>query len=33
LFTTWVIIPEEKYLEEKFGGEYMDFKTRVHRWI
>lgn len=33
LFTTWVIIPEEKYLEDKFGKEYMDFKARVHRWI
>jgi protein-S-isoprenylcysteine O-methyltransferase Ste14 len=33
LFTTWVIIPEEKYLEGKFGNEYMDFKARVHRWI
>ena len=33
LFTAWVIIPEEKYLEEKFGNEYMDFKAHVHRWI
>lgn len=33
LFTAWVIIPEEKYLEEKFGSEYVNFKTRVHRWI
>lgn len=33
LFTTWVIIPEEKYLESKFGKEYLDFKTRVRRWI
>ena len=33
LFTTWVIIPEEKYLEHKFGAEYQDFKTRVRRWI
>jgi protein-S-isoprenylcysteine O-methyltransferase Ste14 len=33
LFTTWVIIPEEKYLEEKFGKEYLDFKSRVRRWI
>ena len=33
LFTTWVIIPEEKYLAEKFGKEYMDFKARVRRWI
>ncbi len=33
LFTTWVIIPEEKYLEQKFGADYLDFKTRVRRWI
>lgn len=33
LFTKWVIIPEEKYLEGKFGKEYLDFKSRVHRWI
>jgi protein-S-isoprenylcysteine O-methyltransferase Ste14 len=33
LFTTWVIIPEEKYLEGKFGKEYLEFKERVHRWI
>ena len=32
-FNTWVIIPEEEYLEEKFGKEYLDFKARVHRWI
>lgn len=33
LFTTWVIIPEEKYLESKFGKDYLDFKARVRRWI
>ena len=33
LFTAWVIIPEEQYLERKFGAEYLDFKSRVHRWI
>ena len=33
LFTSWVIIPEERYLEEKFGKEYLDFKSRVRRWI
>lgn len=33
LFTAWVIIPEEKYLEHKFGADYLDFKTRVRRWI
>lgn len=33
LFTAWVIIPEEQYLESKFGKEYLDFKARVRRWI
>jgi protein-S-isoprenylcysteine O-methyltransferase Ste14 len=33
LFTIWVIIPEEKYLEQKFGAQYLDFKGRVRRWI
>jgi protein-S-isoprenylcysteine O-methyltransferase Ste14 len=33
LFTVWVIIPEEKYLAEKFGSDYLDFKSRVRRWI
>jgi len=33
LFTIWVIIPEEKYLEETFGQDYLDFKSRVRRWI
>jgi protein-S-isoprenylcysteine O-methyltransferase Ste14 len=33
LFIAWVIVPEEKYLEGKFGQEYLDFKSRVHRWI
>lgn len=32
-FTTLVIIPEENYLEEKFGSEYLDFKSNVRRWI
>jgi len=32
-FTSWVIIPEEKYLEKKFGSEYLDFKSHVRRWI
>ncbi len=33
LFTNWVIIPEEIYLEGKFGKEYLAFKSRVRRWI
>ena len=33
LITIWVIIPEEKYLEQKFGTEYLAYKSRVRRWI
>lgn len=33
LLTIWVIIPEEKYLEEKFGAEYLNYKSKVRRWI
>ncbi len=33
LLTIWVIIPEEKYLEEKFGAEYLNYKSKVPRWI
>lgn len=28
-----VILREEKYLENKFGAEYLEYKTRVRRWI
>ncbi len=28
-----VILREEKYLERKFGDEYLNYKTSVRRWI
>jgi len=28
-----VIIPEEEYLAEKFGDEYLDYKKDVRRWL
>lgn len=28
-----VIDREERYLEGKFGGDYIDYKTRVRRWL
>ena len=27
------ICPEEAYLEEKFGSEYLDYKESVRRWL
>lgn len=33
LITVWVIVPEERYLEQKFGMEYKNYKSRVRRWI
>ena len=33
LITRWVIVPEETYLEQKFGAEYLSYKSRVRRWL
>jgi protein-S-isoprenylcysteine O-methyltransferase Ste14 len=31
---TWVVIPrEERYLERRFGADYLEYKAEVRRWI
>lgn len=33
LLQRYAILPEEAYLEVKFGDAYLDYKRRVRRWI
>jgi len=33
LITSWVVRPEEQYLEKQFGSEYTRYKKTVRRWI
>lgn len=33
VLTRFVIVPEERYLEEKFGEVYLAYKRRVRRWL
>lgn len=34
LIVLWVaILPEEKYLQAKFGDQYAEYKARVRRWL
>ncbi len=28
-----IVLPEESYLEARFGNKYINYKTRVRRWI
>ena len=33
-FVTWLaILPEERYLERRFGRTYLDYKAKSRRWI
>ncbi|MCC7308745.1 MAG: isoprenylcysteine carboxylmethyltransferase family protein [Acidobacteria bacterium] len=33
LLQRWAILPEEAYLERKFGSAYASYKRRVRRWL
>ena len=33
IVTTTIILPEEAYLERKFGDLYLDYKKKVRRWL
>ncbi len=33
IIQNYVIAREERYLESKFGNEYLDYKKKVRRWI
>ena len=33
IINRYVIMPEERYLERRFGAMYVQYKTRVGRWI
>ncbi len=33
LLQRYAILPEEAYLERKFGQEYLDYQRRVRRWL
>ncbi len=33
LMSRAVIVPEERYLESRFGQEYVDYKRSVRRWL
>lgn len=33
IILVWMILPEERYLEERFGSDYRAYCARVRRWL
>ena len=33
ILTFWMIRPEERYLEDRFGKTYEDYASRTRRWL
>jgi protein-S-isoprenylcysteine O-methyltransferase Ste14 len=33
ILQTQFIVHEEKWMEQRFGAEYREYKNRVHRWV
>ncbi|WP_424989656.1 methyltransferase family protein [Fluviibacterium sp. S390] len=33
ILEVWMIRPEERYLAERFAGEYQDYRRRTRRWL
>ena len=31
--TRFQIVPEERYLKEKFGQQFLDYMSRTRRWL
>jgi protein-S-isoprenylcysteine O-methyltransferase Ste14 len=33
LLNRWIVLPEERYLETKFGDAYLSYRSSVRRWL